>query len=127
VSVLVSVGERTQCVTMHFAAQTRSGKKRKYRRFVASCVSVRFNAKGLKGIRNPMLYPLELRAHFWLNTMRQSTYTGLPKKLLSLSPWLVSVLVSVALTREPSSMGDQDLGCPRLPIERVSIADLPLK
>jgi len=40
--------------------------------FAGSCQSLRFSASNSKGIRNPMLYPFELRALFIINNIHTS-------------------------------------------------------
>jgi len=63
VSVLVSVGAVTWCGVMHRAALDKGPAGAERQEVATSCNSVRFGAQTSKGIRNPMLYPLELRAH----------------------------------------------------------------
>ena len=62
-TIYVSVGAVTWCRVLHRAAQDKGPAGAERQEVATSCNSLRFGAQTSKGIRNPMLYPLELRAH----------------------------------------------------------------
>jgi len=51
---------------MHCVSSKQRSERSKNRRFSAPCTSVRSGAEGRERIRNPMLYPIELRAQLWI-------------------------------------------------------------
>ena len=95
VSVLVSVGAVTWCGVMHRAALDKGPAGAERQEVATSCNSVRFGAQTSKGIRNPMLYPLELRAHRMLHT----------------AAW-IAAMIDIQFTRDRSITGAVE-GCSR--------------
>ena len=97
VSVLVSVGAVTWCGVMHRAALDKGPAGAERQEVATSCNSVRFGAQTSKGIRNPMLYPLELRALVYTRTAETMTCAETGRAVFGVTLEPVSVLVSLAV------------------------------